>query len=685
MKKVWLFRKAFWMIYLLIPVFIVSGQNPVITHMFTSDPAALVYGDSVYLFTGHDEASPSATGFYMRDWHVFSSADMVNWKDHGPVLALSDFTWAVANAWAGQCIERDGKFYWYVPMSHNATHPGFSIGVAVADSPLGPYTDALGKALITNEMTLDITTMDWNDIDPSVFIDDDGQAYLFWGNTSCKYVKLKDNMIELDGAIQYLSLPGFTEGPWIYKHNDLYYLAYAANYPEEIHYAMSDKVTGPWQYKGMINRTVENSPTNHTAIIEFKNQSYFIYHTAALPTGGEFRRSVAIDYLFYNPDNTIMEVVQTAYGVAHADSTNSCPPDPITPGVRINDNDWTADRKPILYENDTLILSPEASEGGTWFWEGPDDFTDSVREITLNKLHPGQSGIYMVVFTNHCRTKSYMRYDLFINPVAPESIIPGTNYVIRPKNSEMVLTVQDASAENGAPVIQSAFNNTASQQWNLSRKTSDLYWKICPVHILLKRMEVKDNSLSDGAAVQIYDNWGYLNQQWQIIEQEPGIYKFIARHSGKCLDMEGTVTTEGAVARQWTCNDIERQQFTLTIAEDPVPVIESARHGEKVKIYPNPSVSGKITVDISLLDNPRELTIADMNGRIIYRNTLLKSRIIKPDLNLVPGIYLLYVRCDRSIYNIKFVLDKISGFIARPECFFCYVFIPFREEHLPSC
>src|SRR5436190_8727529 len=180
-----------------------NAQNPIIKNIFTADPAPLVYHDTVFLYTGHDTASVTATNYKMPDWHVFSSTDMVNWKDYGVLLSPHTFSWATGDAYAAQCIYRDGKFYWYVATFHKAdenSKGGAAIGVAVSDRPTGPFKDAIGKALIVNEMTTDMK-YGWDDIDPTVFIDDDGQAYLFWGNGSCKWVKLKKNMIELDGPI----------------------------------------------------------------------------------------------------------------------------------------------------------------------------------------------------------------------------------------------------------------------------------------------------------------------------------------------------------------------------------------------------------------------------------------------------------------------------------------------------
>lgn len=295
----------------------IKAQNPIIKNIFTADPAALVYQDTVYLYAGHDEAEVGVNDYIMHDWHVFSSTDMVNWKDRGACLSVKDFSWVKDNAYAGQCVYRDGKFYWYVPMEHkkdSSSNGGFAIGVAVSDNPTGPFKDAIGKALITNEMTKD-KTHSWDDIDPTVFIDDDGQAYLYWGNKSCRFVKLKKNMIEIDGPITVVTPENFEEAPWLYKRNGIYYLVYAAQFPEYIDYSTSNSPEGPWTYRGRIADPAFNCTTIHPAIIDYHGSTYFFYHNGVLPTGGNHRRSVCLDYMYYNPDGTIKKIAQTSDGV----------------------------------------------------------------------------------------------------------------------------------------------------------------------------------------------------------------------------------------------------------------------------------------------------------------------------------------------------------------------------------
>ena len=294
------------------------AKNPITDKMFTADPAAMVHDGTVYLYTGHDEDTDNK--FYkMNDWLLFTSTDMVNWQHQGPIMKVSDFAWAKEHAWAAHMIERDGKFYFYTSV-YQKDKKGFAIGVGVADTPYGPFKDARGSALLTNDMTTH-TPNDWDDIDPAIYIEENGDAYMFFGNLVPKYVKLKDNMIELDGEIKVMDLPNFTEALWVHKKGEYYYVSYASGFPQTIHYAMSKSIHGPWEYKGLLNEMAGNSETNHQSIIEFKGKDYFIYHNAAIQhnseigAGGRYRRSVAVDKLEYNDDATIKRIIMTSEGI----------------------------------------------------------------------------------------------------------------------------------------------------------------------------------------------------------------------------------------------------------------------------------------------------------------------------------------------------------------------------------
>ena len=292
-----------------------QAGNPIVKDFFTADPAALVDNGRVYLYVGHDQAKVDEHTYVMNEWRVLSSCDMKHWTDHGSPLTPAAFKWAKGDAWAADIVKRNGKYYFYAPVGH-ATIPGMSIGVAVSDSPTGPFVDARGSALVTNDMTRQ-TEISWDDIDPGVFLDDDGQAYLYWGNMVLKYAKLKANMTEFDGPIHTVTnLESFTEAPYLHKHKGMYYLSYSRYFPEEMVYATSKSPLGPWTFGGKIMDKNEGVGTIHQAIIDFNGKSYVFYHNSKLPTGGEHRSSVSVEEFKYNKDGSIPLVAQTVDGPA---------------------------------------------------------------------------------------------------------------------------------------------------------------------------------------------------------------------------------------------------------------------------------------------------------------------------------------------------------------------------------
>jgi hypothetical protein len=196
-----------------------------------------------------------------------------------------------------------------------------AIGVGVSDRIEGPYVDALGRPLVDN-----------NNFDPHVFIDDDGQAYMYWGNPNLYYVRLNQDMISYSGGINQVQLTtasfgtraswansgrptSFEEGPWLHKRNGLYYMVYPANCcSEDIRYSIGPSATGPWTYRGLIMAAEGSSFTNHPGIIDFNNVSYFFYHNGALPGGSGYTRSVAVESFVYNSDGTIPQMRMTREG-----------------------------------------------------------------------------------------------------------------------------------------------------------------------------------------------------------------------------------------------------------------------------------------------------------------------------------------------------------------------------------
>ena len=306
-----------------------KAQNPIISTVFTPDPAPFVYGDKVYLFTDHDEDGRNRD-FNMKDWMVFSTEDMVNWTYLGTQVTTATFKWARQGqrAWACQAVERNGKWYWYVCC--NKATGGDALAVAVADDPQGPWTDAIGGPLAEG----------FGFIDPTVFIDDDGKAYLFWGNKGLWYGELNDDMVSFKNGWQ--EVPGYhdpecfgelqskmnwakgqnemmtqyEEGPWIMKRNGTYILSYpAGGVPEHMAYSTAPTINGPWTYRGRIMDEAENSFTIHGGNITFKGRDFMFYHNGGLPGGGGYNRSACVEEFKWNDDGTFPFIPFTKEGV----------------------------------------------------------------------------------------------------------------------------------------------------------------------------------------------------------------------------------------------------------------------------------------------------------------------------------------------------------------------------------
>lgn len=321
------------------------ARNPVVQTMYTADPAPMVHQGTLYLFSSHDEDAGEANNFNMKNWVLATTTDMVNWTQHGVIASLRDFPWAAKEisgwdgfnngAWAPQVVERNGKWYLYAPVH------GRGIGVLVADNPLGPYVDPLKKPLIGG-----YASGLRDSIDPTVAIDDKGQAYLAWGNPGLWSVRLNKDMISYDtsfgenGIMRHpmtvkalgerippdkpgTTLPAhalrgtsYEEGPWLYKRGNLNYLFYAAGpLPEHLAYATGPTPEGPWTYGGVV-MPPQSAFTNHPGVVDYMGKTYLFYHTAALPGGDGFKRSVAVDELTFNPDGSVPMVRPTKEGPA---------------------------------------------------------------------------------------------------------------------------------------------------------------------------------------------------------------------------------------------------------------------------------------------------------------------------------------------------------------------------------
>lgn len=432
------------------------ADNPLVRHIYTADPAPLVYHGRFYIFTGHDEGGNG--DWTLNGWHVLSSADMVNWIEHGAVLSVQDVTWLNPHqAWAAQCVERNGKFYFYICDSGE-------IGVAVADSILGPYKDALGKPLISNKTPGACPGND--NIDPTVFIDDDGQAYIYWGTDRvARQAKLKETMVEIEGAITVPDgLNRFFEASWVHKRRGVYYYSYAASnssgndWPSNIDYATSTGPLGPWTYRGTLNGTA-GTGTNHSGIISYKDQWYFVYHTDYLSGGVPWKRSVQINYLYYNDDGSIKKIMQDSVGVEAV---------------------------------------------------GPSPFFDE-KYYTLRALHSGKLlEVADASMANHANVRQFSdngKYRQHWKIVEEERGI----YKILNRNSRLAL---DADRSNNN-VLQYDHWGGENQKWKITGTGNGSYYVVCRGNNRV--LEVYYAEKQDGANVQHWPFNGETCQMWDIV------------------------------------------------------------------------------------------------------------------------------------------------------------------------
>ncbi|OLF14979.1 family 43 glycosylhydrolase [Actinophytocola xanthii] len=557
-----------------------EADNPIVQHIYTADPAPMVHNGRVYLYTGHDE--DGSTTFTMREWRVFSSADMVNWTDHGVPMNLGTFAWADANAWAGHTIARNGKFYWYVPVRRRGG--GMAIGVGVSDSPTGPFRDALGRPLVEN-----------GEIDPHAFVDDDGQAYLYWGNPNLWYVRLNADMISFSGSPTRIPLttagfgtrPGnpdrptlYEEAPWVYKRNGLYYNVYAAQCcSEHIAYSTAPGPTGPWTYRGTVMPTQGSSFTNHPGIVDYKGGSYFFYHNGALPGGGGYTRSVAVEKFTYNADGTIPRLTMTA---------GPGPVDTLDPYVR-------QEAETIAWGSG--VETEPAAEGGmnigniengdytkvrnVAFGTGASSFTARVASATSGGVIELRLGSATGTVVGRCTvpgTGGWQAWqsvscpvsgaagnqDLFLRYTGGSGYLLNVNWwQFTPGGSSSDVTsrllgvganrcvdVDGGATASGTAVLLWDCHAGANQQWTTTASSElRIFGDRC--------LDALDQGTANGTRVVIGLCGGQASQKWTL--NADGSIRNV--HSGLCLDAEGAATANGTRLVLWTCNGQNNQKW----------------------------------------------------------------------------------------------------------------------------
>jgi beta-xylosidase len=315
-------------------------KKPLITHIYTADPSVHVFEEKLYIYPSHDldhdnVINDEGDQYDMVDYHVFSLDDIQSQPvDHGRVLHVDDVPWAKKQMWAPDAAYKDGTYYFYFPAKDHDDI--FRIGVATSKSPTGPF--APQPEPIAGSFS----------IDPAVFVDDDGQAYIYfggiWGGQLQKWrsgsfdpegvepgndepalcpkvAKLSSDMMRFDGPVEDVAIVDangqpllagdhvrrYFEGPWVHKYNGTYYFSYSTGNTHLIAYATSDKPTGPFEYRGIILNPVIGWTTHH-AIVEFQGKWYLFYHDSSLSGGADNKRSVKVTEITYNADGTIQTI-----------------------------------------------------------------------------------------------------------------------------------------------------------------------------------------------------------------------------------------------------------------------------------------------------------------------------------------------------------------------------------------
>lgn len=282
----------------------------------TADPSAHVWKDGkIYVYTSYDQECQE--DFWMTDWYAFSSTDLQNWETHGPILSVDELTWADNYAWAPDAAYKNGKYYFVFPAGtghkdrvnpENSTK-WMGIGIAESASPTGPFKDMIGAPLWQTPYAND----------PALFIDDDGQAYLYVHAKEYDYhvIKMSNDMRSIDGELTKMDMGGYEpkmEGPWVFKRGNYYYYTMPEN-NRVLTYYMSTSPTGPWEYKGQIMEQ-ENESNNHHSIVEYNGQWLLFYHRwLDIDSTCGRQRHTAAEYLYFNQDGTIRPVERSAQNV----------------------------------------------------------------------------------------------------------------------------------------------------------------------------------------------------------------------------------------------------------------------------------------------------------------------------------------------------------------------------------
>lgn len=611
----------------------VSGQNPFITHIYTADPTARVFNDTLYVYPSHDiqcEPGFGENGFCMEDYHVFSTTDFGEWTDHGVILTQEDAAWIMPESysmWAPDCIEKDGKYYFYFPAKPKDGTAFMRVGIAVADHPTGPFTVRQSY----------LPTV--KGIDPGLFVDDDGTPYLYFaGGGTLQVVKLREDMMGLASPVQnviHLPSEGYKEGPFLFKRDSIYYFTFphAPFGSEEIAYAMGSSPTGPFTYKGKImDRWTDGCWTNHHSIVEYKGLWYMFYHHHDL-SGDQTLRSIRVDRLFFNEDGTIRKVVPTREGVS-SDSLDpvrvefriwdSYAQEPIE-GARVRFGEWEA-----LTDQEGWVVFEE-------LWPTPYAFhisADGYVSSPLRSITPREDSLISV-------SLSPQRYRLDFQvseekagiPVSGASITVGEFMVKTDINGEVSIFLP-ADSLNFA-VSKSNFNSAhgsldfytdTTLQLKLIRVGADVKFRV-----LHHTQRISTAEITIGSETQFTSQIG------------------IAWFFGLAVDslLFYSVTKDGYPSYEDSFSLSADSTIEVTLAGVGS---ESLSSQNQLTLYPNPASQ---MIQIDGLQVPSVLELLDHTGKLI-RSVEANSSPFKISVGeLAEGIYFIRTEHHKHLFFIK--------------------------------
>ena len=370
---------------------------------YHADPEILIYNSRYYIYPTTD----GSEGWTASSYKTFSSSDLINWQDKGVIFDFNSLSWGDMYAWAPAIAERNGTFYFYFCANQQ-------IGVARSSSPTGPFSDALGRPLVTAGQ------FGGQSIDPDVFIDDDGQAYFFFGQGGCHVVRLASDMISFNGTPQNITPSGYNEGSEVFKRNGIYYLLWSENDTRsenyQVCYGTANNPMGPYT-KANNNPILQKNPslgilgTGHNSVLKIpeRDEFYIIYHRFAIPGGDGYHREVCIDRMYFYSDGSILPVVPTLEGIGTPVYLDGSSGDPGNPGP------FTGYLLSYFTTSAETLHYAYSLDGLTWISlnNGNTIVSSSIGNRSMRDpcVVRGQDGVFHLMATNSWKSREIVVFD----------------------------------------------------------------------------------------------------------------------------------------------------------------------------------------------------------------------------------------------------------------------------------